>query len=213
VTADPDDSDIPAGEYVLGVLSADDRGAVERRLQHDQPLADLALAWQERLAPLATDLTPIVPSPQVWLRLRRSVEGRARVRRSRWWNRVNVWRGLMAVATAAALAVLAIVLTSPPQRLMAVLNDAQGRPVWLLRTAEDDRGLVTRLLGDTPPAERVPELWLLPADGPPMSLGLLDISGDNRRPLAGDLGRQLDGTKDRGVGLQAVHSDPRDMQW
>ncbi len=112
------------------------------------------------------------------------------------------------MATAAAVAVVAFVLATAPPQLIAVLNDAQGRPIWLLRTSEDERGLLTRLLGDTPPAERVPELWLLPADRPPVSLGLLEPAGDNRRPLTPEVERMLQAGAMLAVSLEPPGGSP-----
>ena len=206
--AGPDDLDALAGEYVLGTLSSDERAAVERRMLDNPALATAIDDWQERLSPLAECLAPVIPRPEVWQRIRRTVTDRGRVVRSSWWNRVGVWRGLAGLATAAAVAVVAFVLVTAPPQLIAVLNDAQGRPIWLLRTAEDDRGLLTRLLGDTPPAERVPELWLLPADRPPVSLGLLEPAGDNRRPLTPEVERMLQAGAMLAVSLEPPGGSP-----
>lgn len=206
--ASQDDLDALAGEYVLGTLSSEERAAVERRMLDNPALASAIDDWQERLSPLAECLSPVIPRPEVWQQIRRTVTDRGRVVRSSWWNRVGVWRGLAGLATAAAVAVIAFVLVTAPPQLIAVLNDAQGRPIWLLRTSEDDRGLLTRLLGDTLPAERVPELWLLPADRPPVSLGLLEPTGDNRRPLTPEVQRMLQAGAMLAVSLEPPGGSP-----
>jgi anti-sigma factor ChrR (cupin superfamily) len=41
-----------AAEYVLGVLSADERAAVAREAEHDSALADALASWNSELAPL-----------------------------------------------------------------------------------------------------------------------------------------------------------------
>ena len=206
--AGQDELDAVAGEYVLGTLSSEERAAVERRLLDHPALASAIDDWHERLTPLAAGLAPVTPRPEVWQRVRRTLADRGRGVRSSWWNRVGVWRGLAAFATAAAAAVVAFVLVSAPPQLIAVLNDAQGRPVWLLRTAEDERGLLTRLLGDPPPAERVPELWLLPSDRAPVSLGLLEPTGDNRRPLGPDVQRLLQAGAALAVSIEPPGGSP-----
>ena len=152
----------------------------------DSPeLAARIAAWQERLAPLAEDLEPLTPRPQVWQRIRRSLAAR-RAPRVAWWNRVALWRGCAGLATAAALGLLAMVLTAPPPvtRLVAVLTAADGQPVWLISAAGDEATLGAQQLADRLQPGRVPELWLLPAGATrPVSLGLLDPTGANRRPL------------------------------
>ena len=98
----------------------------------------------------------------------------------------GLWQGLTGAATAAALGLLALVLTMPaaaPQ-LVAVLNDTDGRPLWLVRASADAPDLSARLLVAGAPPGRVPELWVLPAGAQrPLSLGLLDPAGINQRTL------------------------------
>ena len=74
--AGEDDLDLLAGEYVLGTLDLADLQAVERRLLDSPELARRVAAWELRLAPLAEDLAPVTPPPQVWRRLRRTIAAR-----------------------------------------------------------------------------------------------------------------------------------------
>lgn len=208
MTAGQGELDLLAGEYVLGTLSSDERAAVERRLLDHPALARAIGDWQERLTLLAAGFASVTPRPEVWQRIHRTVTDQGRVVRLPWWNRVGLWRGWAAVATATAAALVAMVLVTAPPQLIAVLNDAQGRPVWLLRTAGDERGLLTRLLGDAPPAERVPELWLLPPGRNPVSLALLEPTGSNRRPLAPDVRRLLQAGAALAVSLEPPGGSP-----
>ena len=181
-----DDLDVLAGEYVLGTLAPDERAAVDRRLLDNADLALRVAQWEARLAPLSEDLDPITPRPAVWQQVRRAITAGRRQAPLPWWQRLGVWQGLAGTATAAALGLLALVMTMPgPQsKLVAVLNDADGRPLWLVRASADAPDLSARLLAAGVPPERVPELWLLPAGAQrPVSLGLLDPAGVNRRTL------------------------------
>ena len=47
------DDDALAAEYVLGVLSADERQAATQRIEQDPAFARLVHAWEGRLSPLA----------------------------------------------------------------------------------------------------------------------------------------------------------------
>ena len=183
-----DDLDLLAAEYVLGALAPDERAAAERRLLDNPDLAARVAAWQMRLAPLAGDLAPVAPRPQVWQQIRRSLTAARREPRVPWWRRLGLWRGWAGIATAAALGLLAMVVTapSPAPGLVAVLTAADGRPVWLVSAAADEAALGARQLADSLQPGRVPELWLLPAGATrPVSLGLLDPVGANRRSLEG----------------------------
>jgi anti-sigma-K factor RskA len=184
--AGSDDLEALAGEYVLGTLSAEERLAVQQRLLDSPDLARLVAEWEDRLAPLAEDLPPVTPRPEVWRRLRRTIAGRQRTARPSpgWWNRIGLWRGWAAATTALAMGLAFVVLTAPPPlRLVAVLDDAQGRPLWVVRASAEDSRVLARALGDAGPAERVPELWLLPGGQAPVSLGVLDRAGPNLRTL------------------------------
>ena len=186
--AGEDDLDLLAGEYVLGVLPAEERAAVERRLLDNAGLAARVAAWQERLAPLAEDLAPVTPRPQVWQQIRRSLTAARREPRAPWWGRLGLWRGWAGLATAAALGLLVLLVTTPAPApgLVAVLTATDGRPVWLVSAAADEAALGARQLADALQPGRVPELWLLPAGATrPVSLGLLDPAGANRRTLEG----------------------------
>ena len=96
------------------------------------------------------------------------------------------WRSWAGLATAAALALLTFVLATPmpaPQ-LVAVLNDDAGHPLWVVRASAEDSRLLARPLVTATPMTQVPELWLLSAAGrAPVSLGVLDRFGNNRRAL------------------------------
>ena len=69
--ADPfeDDSDLLAGEYVLGVLPPEQARALEALALQDQTIADSIAVWQDRLAPLALAVEPRSPPPVLWRRL------------------------------------------------------------------------------------------------------------------------------------------------
>ncbi len=184
--AGEDDLDVLAGEYVLGTLAPDERAAVDRRLLDNQELALRVAQWEARLAPLSEDLAPVTPRPAVWQQVRRAVTAGRREVAPSWWRRLGFWQGLTGAATATAVGLLALLLTmpAPTPQLVAVLNDAEGHPLWLVRAAADAPALSARLLAGGGPSGTVPELWLLPAGAQqPVSLGVLDPGGINRRTL------------------------------
>ena len=219
-----DDLDLLAAEYVLGALAPDERAAAERRLLDNPDLAARVAAWQMRLAPLAEDLAPVAPRPQVWQQIRRSLTAARREPRVPWWRRLGLWRGWAGIATAAALGLLAMVVTapSPAPGLVAVLTAADGRPVWLVSAAADEAALGARQLADSLQPGRVPELWLLPAGATrPVSLGRArpgwrqptqprgpargcDRRGRPARGQPGTAGRIAHRTADRAGGLEGV---------
>ena len=181
-----EDVDLLAGEYVLGTLPADDRLALERRLPGDAELARRIAAWQERLAPLREEISSVSAGPEVWQQINRSIGAPQRSTLPAWWERLDLWRGWAVATTGAALALLAMLLVRqmPTPLLVAVLDDPQGRPLWVVRATGDASRLIAEPLGEGAPSDRVPELWLL-RDGQVISLALLDASGRSRRSVAG----------------------------
>ena len=68
-TQDPESGDsrrdqVIAGEYVLGVLSADDRRKVEARLVLDRAFAAMVKHWESNLSTFDESYEPLPPSPQ-----------------------------------------------------------------------------------------------------------------------------------------------------
>ena len=209
--AEDDLPEVLAGEYVLGVLNADERAAFELRMVREPALAHLVEEWQARLLPLDEGLAPITPSPEVWRRIGRSTQPRQSKPRTAWWNRLGLWRGWALAATAAAFALLVLlgIERAPTPQLVAVLNDSSGHPLWVVSAGSDAGSLVARPLGSPDEQARVPELWLLPRDGrPPVSLGVLDQHGNNRRPLGPPAQALLEPGASLAVSLEPAGGSP-----
>jgi anti-sigma-K factor RskA len=203
--------EVLAGEYVLGVLSAEERAAFELRMVREPALAGLVEEWQARLLPLDEGLTPIAPTPAVWHRIGRSIQPRRPRPRTPRWNRLAFWRGWALAATAAAFGLLVLlgIERAPAPQLVAVLNDNSGRPLWIVSAGSAADRLVARPLGSPGGEARVPELWLLPRDGrPPISLGVLDRQGNNRRGLAPPAQALLEPGASLAVSLEPVGGSP-----
>jgi anti-sigma factor ChrR (cupin superfamily) len=65
-----------AGEYVLGVLSADEREALARIAETDASLAHEIALWDERLAPLLLDTPEAEPPPHLFERIKAKIATR-----------------------------------------------------------------------------------------------------------------------------------------
>lgn len=184
-----DELDVLAGRYALGTLTPDERSTVDDRLRNDGELARRIAAWRERLAPLDEDFVPVSAGPEVWQEISRSLDDPPnRGQDTPWWQRPSLWRGWAVTATAAAAGsvALAVVLatTGRAPGLVAVLDDPQGRPLWVVRAARDADSLIAAPLYEGAPPGLVPELWLL-RDGQVISLALLKTSGSSARSVVG----------------------------
>ncbi|MBQ0928846.1 anti-sigma factor [Ideonella alba] len=176
-----------ACEYVLGTL----RGAARRRFDALLPahptLRRAVAAWQETLLPLAGSIAPVTPSARVWQAIEARLFGPSPTAAAPapWWQRLLPWRVAAGLASTAALA-LAVALAVPPPPTAPVLvvlmpnanasvTSAQlSQARFVASVSADGRGLVLRPLDTlSVDAGRALELWAVPAQGAPRSLGLV----------------------------------------
>ena len=188
--SDPGRADAVAGEYVLGTLRGRARARFERLARSEPNVAAAVRDWQERLLPLGETLPPVQPPARVWTAILARVRGDAALSspRSAPWARVGWWRGLalasLAVAIALAVAFLRPVAERPEGALVVVLAGADAKPALLAATDRSSRYLtVTAIVPVALAGDRALELWMLPAQGNPRSLGLVLASGSARIAL------------------------------
>jgi anti-sigma-K factor RskA len=110
---EPPSADILAGEYVLGVLGADQRREAQRRIDSDPGFSRLVVDWEHRLAPLIdTHGTAEVPA-HLWPRIRTrlgwaAIDTAQAPARQGLWQSAGFWRAATSLAAAAALAAIVI---------------------------------------------------------------------------------------------------------
>ncbi len=177
----PDLADSLAAEYVAGTL----RGGARRRFESLLPahalLREATHAWQERLMPLTESIAPVQPSGEVWRRVSERIGGEAKAATGAW-QRLSFWRGLTTFASVAAIG-LAVLLANPravPPPVVVVLTATSAvpggvRPASLVASISGDGAtLVARpIVPVSVQADRSLELWAVPKDGAPRSLGVL----------------------------------------
>lgn len=178
-------ADALAADYVVGTL----RGAARRRFEALLPahpvLRRATRAWQENLMPLTASLAPVQPSGDVWRRISDRLQAgsaTAATPAAGAWQRLSFWRGLSAFASVAALA-LAVLLGNPRPIappvivVLAATDAAAGRiasPSIVASISGDGATLAARPIQPvTVRVDRSLELWAVPSQGAPRSLGLL----------------------------------------
>ncbi len=176
-----------ASEYVLGTLKGGARRRFESWLQDDAALRRAVAEWQDRLCPLAEMTPAISPSAQVWRaiekRLDQSGAQAAQLqpgKRTGWKDSLDFWRRLGVASTALAAMLMVVLLARDPAvnlaapTSIAVLTDDQARTAMVI-TGDARRGQLTVkvVAPQTVGSDRSLELWALPKDGAPRSLGLV----------------------------------------
>jgi len=184
-----------AAEYVLGTLQRAARRRFETLLPSHPRLRDAVRQWEERLAPLADAVPMAEPSDRVWAGVQqRLFEGRDEPRADAaaaaaalpWWRRLGLWQSWSAAATAAAVLLAWTLSQAPPPQppIVVVLSanpDAGGQAIsarFVAGISRDGSALVLRPVGPVAlAAGRALELWAVPPQGAPRSLGLVRADG------------------------------------
>jgi anti-sigma-K factor RskA len=176
-------ADALASQYVAGTLRGRARKRFEALLAGHPALRAAVNDWQERLMPLTGVVAAEPPPRAVWQRIERQLWP-SNAPAARWWQRLALWRGVSAFATVAALSLALLLALPPPAQppLVVVLQGtggaSQGVNTFVASVSADGRALVTRpLLPVALEANRVLELWSVPPQGAPKSLGLISASG------------------------------------
>ena len=190
-----------AGEYVLGTLHGGARRRFEEFLRSDYSLRAEVARWEGQLTPLAARIQPITPPHHVWTRIealldaQRAGKGVAVAAKSSWLNSLTLWRGLSVAASVMLVAMLALKTSVAPveaPKMMAVLEEADGARMVI---EQPKAGLLkARLVRDWQSfPDKSHELWVIPANGAPRSLGVMNDKGETLISLAGLDAKLADG--------------------
>jgi anti-sigma-K factor RskA len=186
-TPPPDDNNLVAGEYVLGVLDANERRAVAQRIESDAGLARDVAFWEERLGGLADGVRPVRPPEAMWSRIENAISAPAPApQRGGLWNSLAFWRGLAigtAAIAAACIAALAFIGTGmirdERSPLLANIRQTEGGQQPGFVAAVGAGGTLVIVPASLLTADQKSmELWLIPAvpagtTATPRSLGLI----------------------------------------
>ena len=184
-----------AAEYVGGTLRGPARRRFENLLPAHAGLRQAVRLWQDRLMPLTVVVAPQTPSPAVWAGIQarlnpaNATDSSATALGQPWWQRLALWRAVSAVTSLGALA-LALTLAYPPPVLppivvvLSATGDAAGPSAagtapasFVASISGDGRSMVTKPLTQVRvQPDRSLELWSLPPQGAPRSLGLISAS-------------------------------------
>lgn len=180
-----------AAELALGVLEGEERAEALRHALSDPAFAEAVRQWQAQLEPLGESFAE-APAPNLWSAIEARLDAQPRAEEV---SKIRIWQGatMLAGALAAGLAAVAIfnsaaVRETPQTTAPVVIAQLSGTDGTLLAANLDTQGgaLTIRAVA-LPQSELVPELWVIPGDGVPRSLGLISPEGTTRVALSESL--------------------------
>lgn len=197
-----------AAEYVLGTLHAGARRRFEQLITDRADVRFAVWRWERHLNAFASGILPHAPRRRVWQQIQRRIDlpRRSTMSASTWWQNLRV-----AVPAAIAAAWLAVVLL-PTQNTdrMAIFADQDAAAQWVI-SADLDRGVLRTepVAAKAAAADTSYELWLLPTEGAPLSLGLLSVSaGAVEIPLSAHLAKALGTAANLAISREPLGGSP-----
>ncbi|TFH76512.1 MULTISPECIES: anti-sigma factor domain-containing protein [Pseudomonas] len=171
-----------AADYAIGLMAAPARRRFEQLLLEDAALRAELAHWQESLASL-TGTLPEVPVPErVWHGVTARIEPQElHVPEKRpFWNWLRV---TAALASIVVLVFLGSLYTHDDARYRATLLSADAQPALKVEAHDNYLQVEPLTLAAVDP-QRSLELWAIPADGKPISLGVIPAGGKGKVELS-----------------------------
>jgi anti-sigma-K factor RskA len=181
----PEDADMLAAEYALGLLSGDELTEARTLLAEDRDFARSVADWEVRLASLAEDLPPETPRPAVKTELLATLFPEPT--RGSFWQGTRIWQ---AVSALSLLALAGFVLfdddgvpeTGGPLYSAEIAAEAGDFRVIALVDKSSEEVILTRTQGAAPEG-RILQVWAHGPGEPAMSVGLWPDGETVRLPL------------------------------
>lgn len=215
--------DLQAAEYALGLLEGEALLEARGLVASDAEFARSVEHWHARLAPLLDEAAEQQPRAELWEKVRAAVaaENGAGSNIVDLNRRLTRWKGFTAAASAIAASLALVVAydaTSPPP---PVAVEPQGAPVMvaslmspsneiMLSAACQPDGRTLMLMPGKmqPPTGMSYQLWLIPADGQPHSLGMIDKGRPMRMPVDPEMAPMFDESATLALSMEPMSGAP-----
>lgn len=187
--------EIISGEYVLGVLSAEDRRRVEARMAVDKRFAQQVRRWQTNLSGFNDDYDEVRPSADLYNRLERRLFGIEQSSGGVFgllWNSASFWRLATGIALLLAVGFVSLQRWGLPagdnsRPLVAELS-GENAPFNLIAAFDAASGGLTVVpIALKQPQPKSLEVWIIEDGKPPISLGVLPDNGNGEIRVNADL--------------------------
>lgn len=171
-----------AADYAIGLMPAAARRRFEQLLLDDAELRVELAKWQESLASLNEPLVEVPVPDRIWTAINARIEPQelhVPAKRPFWnWLRVTV-----AVCSLLVAVTLGILYNRDSSQYSATLLSASAQPALRIKAHDDYLQVEPLALAAVAPGHSL-ELWAVPADGKPISLGVIPAGGKGRVALS-----------------------------
>ncbi|WP_231423803.1 anti-sigma factor [Pseudomonas sp. Leaf59] len=172
-----------AADYAIGLMPATARRRFDTLLLNDAALRAELGHWQEALASLTGSLPERAVPDHVWAGIQARIEpqGLHVPAKKPWWRNGRLLAAACALIAAVLIGVLYPRDTGLAYRTTLVAADQQ--PALQIDTFADHLQVEPLAIAALTPAQAL-ELWVIPAGGKPISLGLVPTAGKGRIQLS-----------------------------
>ncbi|MGI8705039.1 MAG: anti-sigma factor [Sphingomicrobium sp.] len=183
-----EEGNVLAAEYAIGLLVGQELQRARALASSDPGFAAEVAGWSGHLAQLLDSVEPVQPPARVLAAVKQAISEPPQRADNVYTlrRRLNVWRGFTLGASAIA-ASLAVMLVTRPEPIEQVSPPSEpARPMVAMMSAEDSAArlvatwdpsarslVVAAAAGVEAVADQSHELWVIPGDGTPRSMGLL----------------------------------------
>ncbi len=171
-----------AADYAIGLMPAAARRRFEQLLLDDAELRVELAKWQESLTRLNEPLVDVPVPDRVWTAINARIEPQELhmpAKRPFWnWLRVTV-----AVCSLLVAVTLGILYHRDNAQYSATLLSASAQPALRIKAHDDYLQIEPLTLAAVDPKHSL-ELWAIPAEGKPVSLGVIPAGGKGRVALS-----------------------------
>lgn len=195
-----------AADYAIGLMPSTARRRFESLLLDDPNLRAEVAQWQESLVGLTTELRPEPVPERVWQHIVARIEPQhLHVPKKRsFWN----WMRVAAVACSLLVAIIIGVIYTrdkPDFNATLVANDQQ--PALTVQAFERYLKVEPVAVASVDPGRSL-ELWAIPLDGVPVSLGVIPDDGKGRVDLSDAQRKLLSGQTTMAITLEPKGGSP-----
>ena len=212
----PERIEVLAAEYVLGSLKGPARRRFERWMMESGRVRQEVWFWEEKLGQLSNEVQPETPPPAVWTAIEHRLwpathSSDTRQERGLRW----LWPGWSLAATAAAV-LFAVLLVQQPApgpggaRLSGAIVQANvSDPLWLVSESGTDNLLKLRsVAAHAAGVGKDYELWIVPENGQPLSLGVIPAGGVHQVTLTDTARQALASSRTLAISLEPRGGSP-----